>query len=513
MIAFVARMPAVIASTLLVGLAPADLRDRVTAYRRGAEAATVRELAGFVAIPNLASDLPDIRRNAEHLLGMLRARGIEAKLLETPGAPPAVYGELRAAGARRTIVLYAHYDGQPVDAAQWKTPPWTAVLRDKALEQGGREIAMPAPGQPVPEDARLYGRSASDDKAPIVAMLTALDALKAAGAGPSINLKFYFEGEEEAESTHLRQSLERNRELLTADAWMFCDGPVHQSRRMEVVYGARGLIPLELTVYGATRALHDGHYGNWAPNPAILLSTLIAGMRDPDGRLTIAGFDDGVLPITDADRRAIAAMPPVDAGLRRSFGLAHSEADDAPLAERIMLPALNLRGLSAGHVGAQAANSIPTEARASFDVRLVPDQKLDAVRAAVERHLEAQGYFIVRDEPDMATRLAHARVVRVEWKSGYPGVRIGMDQPLARAVGAVVAEGMGGAPIVNLPILGGSLPLATLQEALHVPVVILPIVNHDNNQHAANENIRLQNLRDGIDVFAALFSRLGAAWQ
>ena len=515
-----ARSSIVVTALLLLGAgasragAPRSpgLRDEVERYRRGVEPAIVRELAEFIAIPNTAADLPNIQLNANRLIAMLRARGAEARLLENPGAPPAVYGELRSPGARRTIVFYAHYDGQPVDPAQWKSPPWTAVLRDKPLEQGGREIPLPGPGQSIPEEARLYGRSASDDKAPIVAMLTALDALKAAHAAPSINLKFYFEGEEEADSTHLRESLQRNRELLAADAWIFCDGPVHQSRRMEVVYGARGVLPFELTVYGPTKALHDGHYGNWAPNPAALLATLIAGLRDPDGRVTVAGFYDGVRPMGELDRRAIAQMPEVDSELRRSLGLAHTEADDAPLAERIMLPALNVRGLLAGHVGAQAANAIPTEARASLDIRLVPDQKPAAVREAVERHLTAKGFFVVHDEPDAATRLAHARIVRVEWKAGYPGVRIPLDQPFARAVGAVVAEGLGGAPVVNLPNMGGSVPLATLQEELHAPVVIVPIVNHDNNQHAANENLRLRNLWDGIQVFAALFARLGIVW-
>ncbi len=220
-----------------------ELRDQVEQYRRGAQAAILRELAEFVAIPNVASDLPDIQRNADHLAGMLRARGVAARLLDNPGAPPAVFGELRSPGARRTVVFYAHYDGQPVDPAQWKTPPWSPVLRDKPLDQGGRDIPLPEAGQAISDEARLYGRSASDDKAPIVAMLTALDALRAAHLAPSINLKFYFEGEEEAESTHLRQSLERNRDLLEADAWIFCDGPVHQSRRMEVVYGARGILP------------------------------------------------------------------------------------------------------------------------------------------------------------------------------------------------------------------------------------------------------------------------------
>ncbi|GAC1602348.1 MAG: dipeptidase [Myxococcales bacterium] len=488
------------------------LRAQVQRYRAANEPAIVRELAGFVGIPNLAADTANIARNADHLVAMLRKRGVAARLLEAPDAPPAVYGELASPGAKRTVVFYAHYDGQPADPAQWKTAPWTPVLRDKALDQGGVEIPLPEAGQRVPAEARLYGRSAADDKAPIVAMMHALDALRAAGVAPSVNLKFYFEGEEEAESLHLRSSLERNRDLLRADAWVFCDSPVHQSRRMEVVYGARGVLPLELTVYGATRALHDGHYGNWVPNPASLLASLLASMRDPDGRVTIAGFSDGVRPIGEVERKAIAEIPAVDADLRRSFGLAHTEAGDAPLPERILLPALNLRGLLAGRVGAQAANAIPTEARASIDFRLVPDQKIQAVRAAVERHLAAQGYFVVRGEPDLPTRLAHGRIVRVEWKEGYPGVRTPMDAPFARAVGGVVSQSQGGAPVVHLPILGGSVPLATLQEVLGAPVVILPIVNHDNNQHAANENLRLQNLWDGIEVFAAVFARIGPSW-
>src|SRR3989440_4396280 len=485
-------------------------RDQVDRYRGGAEAEILRELAGFVAIPNLASDRPNIERNAQHLLGMLRRRGIEARLLETPGAPPAVYGDLPSPGARRTVVVYAHYDGQPVDPAQWKSPPWTPVLLDKPLDQGGRELPLPGPGQKVPEEARLYARSASDDKAPIVAMLSALDALRAAGTRPSVHLKFYFEGEEEAESAHLRESLERHRDLLQADAWIFCDGPIHQSRRMQVVYGARGVVPLELTVYGPSRALHDGHYGNWAPNPAALLASLLSSMRDADGRVTIAGFYDGVRPISDLDRKAIAEIPDVDAELRRSLGLAHTEAGDAPLPERILLPGLNVRGLLAGRVGAQAANAIPTEARASIHLRPVPDPKPDAPRAPGQPHLAPPGFLLVHDEPDTASRLAHARIVRVEWKAGYPGVRAPMDQPFARAVATAVGDAM--RPIVRLPILGGSVPLSTLQDTLGKPVVIVPIVNHDNNQHAANENLRLRNLWDGMVAVSAPFTRLSVAW-
>src|SRR6266404_1265020 len=507
-------MRAAIVHTLLLPLslgavaAPPSLRESVQRYRQANEAGIVRELADLVAIPNLASDTENIQRNARRLVEMLAKRGLETRLLEEPEAPPVVYGELRSPGARRTLVFYAHYDGQPVDPAQWKSPPWAAVLRDAQ----GKDIPLPAAGGIAPE-ARLFGRSASDDKAPIVAMLAALDALRASDVKPSVNLKFFFEGEEEAESKHLSAFLETNRTLLGSAGWIFCDGPVHQSRRMQVVYGARGVISLDLTVYGATRALHDGHYGNWAPNPAARLASLLASMRDPEGKVLIAGFYDGVRPIGEPERAAIAKIPNVDDDLRKSLGLARTEADNAPLPERILMPALNVRGLHAGHVGKEAANAIPTEAQASIDLRLVPDQKLEEVKQAVARHIAAQGYSIVREDPDAAARLSHPRLVRVRWGGGYRGVRLPLDAPLSRAVASVVTGAMGDAPVVHLPILGGSVPLATIQDALNAPIVIVPIVNHDNNQHAANENLRLQNLWDGIQIFAALFADLGQAWD
>ena len=487
--------------------ATAKLRQQVESWRKDNSTAIVRELSNFVALPNVASDKQNIERNAEHLVGLLRRRVIETRLLKEPGSPPAVFGELRSPGAKHTIVFYAHYDGQPVDPAQWTGSPWAPVLRDKSIEQGGSQIPFSAPGTAIPDEARLYGRSTSDDKAAIVAMLTALDALRAARLSPSVNLKFFFDGEEEAGSPHLRSFLAHNRDLLKADAWIFCDGPVHQSRQMAVVYGVRGALGLELTVYGATRTLHSGHYGNWAPNPGALLATLLAGMRDVDGRVTIAGFSDAVRPLTPAERRAVQAIPDVDPELRRSFGLAHTEAGDAKVTERIVLPALNVRGLLAGSVGEQAANAIPTEARASIDFRLVPDQTPEGIKSAVEQHLRAQGYYLVRQPPDEATRLAHARIVRVEWGSGYPGIRTAMELPLSRAVTKILNDAAG--PIVQLPNMGGSLPLYLLHDVMATPFLIVPIANHDNNQHAANENLRMRNLWDGIGVFAVLFVRLG----
>ncbi len=489
---------------------PAALREGVRAWRAAHQAEIVRELAGLVAIPNVATDSANIRRNAQALLAMLARRGVTARLLENPGAPPVVYGELASPGARRTIVIYAHYDGQPVDRSTWTGAPWTPVLRDGPRPLG-RDLPLPAAGGTVGAEARLYGRSASDDKAPIVAVLAALDALRALHVPLSVNLKLFFEGEEEQGSPHVRALLERYADTLRADAWIFADGPAHQTGRPQVVFGVRGVQGLELTVYGAARTLHSGHYGNWAPNPAARLVELLGTMRDGEGFILIEGFYGDVFAPTPAEAAAIAAMPPVDSALRTELGLARTEASGAPLMGRIMLPALNIRGLESGRVGSAAANAIPTEARASIDFRLVPDQVPARLRALVEDHIRRQGWLIVREDPDAATRRAHDRIVKVVWDEGYPGVRTALDLPLSRAVVRTVEQALGEPPVV-VPSSGGSLPMYHFGEVLRVPLVIVPIVNYDNNQHASNENLRIGNLWSGIDIFAGLLARLGTEW-
>ena len=504
------------------------------AWRRQHEREILREFADLLAIPNLASDTPNIERNADAVEALLARRGFTVRRLplDAPAVPPVLVADLpasphtaataptaapprsrsaaAAAGKQnhpdprthpRTLAFYAHYDGQPVDATQWKTAPWTPVVRDAA----GADVDWQHAAAIDPE-WRIYARSAGDDKTPIVAMLAALDALRAAGKAPAVDLRFVFEGEEEAGSPHLAAYLAKYPDVLRADAWVLCDGPVHQSRRMQLSFGARGTVDVELTVYGPIKGLHDGHYGNWVPNPVMRLTHLLDSMRDENGHILIAGFYDDVKPPTAAEEAAVAAMPPIEPELRREFQIGATENDAKPLADLILLPALNVRGIQAGHVGAQASNTIQTEARASIDFRLVPAETPQSIRALVERHIAAQGYTIVRDTPDAATRLAHPKLVKVEWGAGYPAARTPLDLPLSREVAAIMTAA--GHPPVLQPTVGGSIPMYLFQQPHDTPVLLLPIANHDDNQHAANENLRLRNLWDGIDVYAALFAAL-----
>ena len=501
------RFSLCISLALFVRVAGAQPAQAARAWRQGHERAIVSEFFDLLAIPNLASDGSNTRRNADAIVKMFEKRGVKAKLLEVPNAPPAVYGEIRTPNARRTIVFYAHYDGQPLDPKEWATPPWQPALRDRPLDQDGRIIPLPEPGARFDPEWRIYARSASDDKAPIIAMASALDALQAARIPLQSNIRFIFEGEEEAGSRHLGDIIAANKALLGGDVWLICDGPAHQSRRQQIVFGARGGESLEITIYGPSHELHSGHYGNWAPNPAMMLAQLLASMKDSEGRVLIDHFYDGIEPLSETEQRALAEAPNADEDLKREFALGRTDGGGKTLLELLNLPSLNVRGMSSSRIGAQASNVIPTTATASIDIRLVKGiDHREAVRRVME-HIRKQGYFIVDHDPDLQARMAHSRVAKVvSRESGYNAARTSMDLPISKAVIAAAESARG--PVIKLPTMGGSVPLDSIEKLLNVPTISTPIANHDNNQHSYNENLRIQNLWDGIELMAGLIAGL-----
>lgn len=480
----------------------AEIRDAVRSYREQHEPAIVGEFAQLLAIPNHAADTVSIRKNAELIARSMRDRQVETRLLELEGAPPIVFGKIDVPGATRTITFYAHYDGQPTRQSGWTVGAFEPTLR----RPDGSIIDLRSLPKRLDPESRLFARSASDDKAPVIGFLTALDALRASGWRPTVNLRFFFEGEEEAGSPHLGALLKKYESDLKTDLWIVCDGPVHQNGKKMVDFGVRGTTSVELTVYGPNRGLHSGHYGNWAPNPIMMLTHLLDSMRDTQARILIQGFYDDVRAPTATELKAAGAMPDYDAQLKRDLGLARTEGEPASLQTQLLLPALNVRGIAGGAVGDAAANVIVSEATASIDFRLVPNQTPEGVRRLVEQHIERQGYFIVPKAPDQATRLAHPQIAMLAWdnEGSYPAQRTPVDDPMGKQVIRVV-EQMAGAPIVVAPTLGGSAPEYLLQGPANTPVVGVPIANYDNNQHAANENLRLQNLWDAIEIFAGLF--------
>ncbi len=492
-------------------IAPAQVVQEVRDYRMDHEDRIVRELAEFLAIPNVASDTPNIQKNAERLREMLEARGIETHLLPITGRGPVVFGKLIAPEATRTVIFYAHYDGQPVDPTAWTDgTPFEPVLRSNAIEADGKRIPFPENSAKKPavykDDWRIYARSSSDDKSPIVALLAALDALRAKQIPLGVNLKVIFEGEEEAGSTNLAHTLELHKNLLGGDLLITADGPVHQSGRQLVFFGNRGDIGLDITVYGPVRALHSGHYGNWAPNPAMGLARLLASMKDADGRVLIDGYYDDVTPLSDLEKKALGEMPVNDADLERELGIAKPDGAGKKLIELLQEPSLNIRGLSSAYVGERAQNVVPDKAEASIDARLVkgedPHKKFEQIAAFIKK----QGYFVIDHEPSMEERRTHALIAKVIDQGGYRASRTAMDLPVSKALVKVV-QGATGSDTVIAPTLGGSVPMYIFED-LGLPWIGVPIVNYDNHQHSSDENLRLKHLWRGMEIYAAILADL-----
>ena len=510
-IAVTALLPCLAAGQKATPPTPAQVAQSVREYRMENEDRIVRELCEFLAIPNIASDTTNIQKNAAHLMEMLEARGIETHLLPIAGRGPVVFGKLISAEAKRTVIFYAHYDGQPVDPAAWTDgAPFEPVLRSAAIEAGGKRIPFPSNGGrtrgPYNDDWRIYARSASDDKSPIVALLAALDALRAKRIPLAVNLKVLFEGEEEAGSPNLQKTLELHKNLLSADLLITADGPVHQSGRPLVFFGNRGDIGIDVTVYGPVRALHSGHYGNWAPNPAMELSRLLASMKDEDGRVLIDGYYDDVTPLSKVEKEALAEMPDNDVELERELGIAKPEGSGKKLVELIMEPSLNVRGLRSAYVGAQAQNIVPDKAEASLEARLVkgeePRKKFEQIAAFIAR----QGFFVVDHEPTMDERRAHERIAKVIYEGGYRASRTPMDLPMSKAIADVVKAAAGKDTVV-MPSSGGSVPMYIFDD-LGLQWVGVPIVNYDNHQHSSDENLRLGHFWRGMEIYGAILADL-----
>jgi len=484
----------VLAAALLPSMAfgqqTSEFAGRIRADVEQHQKQIVDELLELLAIPNVAADKPNIRRNAAHLQRLFTRHGFAAEILETAGNP-LIYAEIAGHQnpALPTVLFYAHYDGQPVDAKKWnQSDPFEPVLRGEGSER------------------RIYGRSSSDDKAPIVALLAAIDATLRTGIEPSrtVNVKVILDGEEEANSPSLVKAIGRYKDKLRADLMVILDGPGHSSGRPTLAYGARGIATLDLTVFGPKSGVHSGNYGNWIPNPAQRLAALLASMKGEDGRVTVPGYYDRVVPLTPSERAMLDAVPEDSARMLATFGVAAPEGGFARLQDALQYPTLNVRGLTSAFVGEGARTIIPDRATAALDLRLIKETPAAELIARLRAHIERQGYYLVDADPDDAARARYPRLARLALKTEPTAAfRTSVDDPRAQAVAASLTRAFG-APPVQLRTLGGTVPIAPFIETLGFPAIVMPIVNFDNNQHEENENLRLTALFDGIVAIAAV---------
>ena len=453
----------------------------VRQWRTQHEPQVMRDLFDLLAVPNVATNKTDIQRNADTLAAMLRKRQFTADVVPTSGSPM-VLGERRVPGATRTVTFYFHYDGQPVDPKEWVySPPFSPVFVTGPADKGGKVLTLEQANGTYNPEWRIYGRSSSDDKSPIVAFLAAFDGLDAVGTAPTSNIRVILEGDEEAGSPSLEAAVMAHADRVRGDALILVDGPRHASGRATMNYGARGIMTATVTIYGPNRDLHSGNYGNWAPDPAMQLAQLLASMKDSKGRVTIAGYYDDVVPLGPDEKKALDLIPDVEPTLMKTFGFSGPQQADDRLEVKHNLPTLTVNGLESGSVGGQGRTIVPATASARLDMRMVQGNQPDKQYERLLAHIRKQGYFLVDADPDAATRAAHPLLARVVRGGGYPAGRTSMSAPM-----------------------GGSAPFYIFSDRLKVQTFGLEMVNFDNNQHGPNENVRLQNVWDGLDAIVGI---------
>lgn len=499
---FARALPLWILIVLVAGASAVGAQSSpIARWRAQHEQQIVAELLELVSIPNIAGNDAEMRRNADHLAALFKKRGFTVEISDGPGSP-VVLATLDAPSPRGTMTLYIHYDGQPVNASEWtRCKPFEPCVYGPS-----GPIADAATRTSFDPEWRVYGRSASDDKGPIVAVLNAVDALRATGSGPAWNLRVVLDGEEEAGSRNFRRFAAERGKALQGDLAMMLDGPRHPSGRPTLYFGVRGGAGLTLTVFGAKSDLHSGNYGNWAPDPSMRLARLLAGMKDDTGRVVIEGFYDEVTPLSPSDLKALDEMPNIEAALRKDFLVAEPERAEQRLERKLNEPTLSILAMeSGGGFDAPARSAIPARASARIEMRLVNGLDPAKQNGLVVAHIRKQGYFVIEGrDPTDEERATHPLLARVDLRAGSTAPRVSMDDPMMRAV--VNALTGSGRPLVRLPTLGGSMPFATFSSSLGMPTVGLSIVNHDNNQHGNDENLRLLNLWEGIEMMAAIMT-------
>jgi len=483
---------------------PPALRRHVESWVAAHQPAILAEYFDLLAIPNVASDTTNIRRNAVFLRDHLAQRGFTAEVLPTT-SNPLVWGERRVPGAERTLLLYCQYDGQPVHPPAWKQPdPFVPILRDGKLDAGAAVVADVRTRRTFDPEWRVYARAAADAKGPIVALFAALDALEAANLAPTSNIRVVMDGDEERGSPQLVPAIARYQDRLAADLLLVLDGPSHFDGRPTLVFGARGILTLQLTVYGPQVGVHSGNYGNWVPNPALRLAHLLASMKGDDGRVRVRGFATDVPALTVQERKMLDAVSSDEQRLLATFGIAAPERPDLSLQEALQFPTLNVRGLQSAFVGEQARTIIPDRAVAELDVRLVQGAPAESLAACVLAHVRAQGFHLVDADPDAATRARHPRIARVAVQEpAMPPFRTSPLLPASQRVIETLTATWGQSPAC-IRNAGGTVPIAPFIGAIGCPAILVPIVNFDNNQHEENENLRLGHLFQGIVTYAAL---------
>lgn len=466
-------------------------------------AKAITELGDFVAIPNDALNGDDIDDNIFWLKKKFNERGFNTTELETDNHP-LFFAALPIEDNKPTILFYMHFDGQSVDRSKWDQPnPYKMVL--KAPEgDGWKTHPFDDMLEDIPYDWRLFGRSTSDDKGPIVMFLNAIDLIKKNSKEMPFNIKVILDGEEEKSSKPLPNAVKVYRELLEADFLIINDGPVHSSGKPTLVYGCRGITTLSLTAHGPVKPQHSGHYGNYAPNPGFQLAQLLATMKNKEGKVIIPGYYDGIT-LDSATIEVLKSVPDSDVAIAEKQQFKTAEKVGDFYQEALQYPSLNIRGLGSGWIGKEARTIVPESATAELDLRLVPETDGNRLKTLVKQHIAKQGFKVLDHIPTKEERLKFDNIITVTEGSVTNAFRTDLNNPYGNFLVKTMKETFN-EDVVQIRIMGGTVPISPFINELKIPAFIVPMVNADNNQHSPNENLKIGQLAYGINTFYTILT-------
>lgn len=464
---------------------------------------TLIEHKEFVSIPNLPANPGLMLKNIAWVQEKYKTLDFKTTLLKT-ATLPILLVEKEYDPSYKTVLFYFHIDGQPVNPAAWdQEDPFMPVLKEKGDDNTWKTIAWDRLNTTINDEWRIFGRATADDKAPIIMFLKALELLNEQNRSPGFNIKVIFDPEEEYSSTALLSTIAQYKSRYSSDYFIVMDGPAHDSNKPTLTFGCRGIATCSITTYGAQLPQHSGHYGNYAPNPVFGLANLLSSMKDGYGRVLIHGYYDGIT-VSKETAALLKSVPFDKEDFNKNLGIAIAEKVGETYQEALQYPSLNIRQIGTSWKGKGLKTVVPEYAVADIDVRLVPETDGAKQLEKIKKHLLTQGYYVLDRDPTEQERLTHSKIVKFIAKPAVNAFRTDPEAAFGKRVRENLTTTFGEAP-VSIRLMGGTVPIVPLINALDVPTIIVPMVNMDNNQHNPNENIRIGNMRQGIKICLSLF--------
>ena len=466
------------------------------------------EFIEFLSYPNDANYESDIYKLMDWTENKFKSLDFKINRLDTETIP-LMLASKHISDDYKTVLIYMHLDGQPVDLSKWNQEnPFIPVYKlkedGKFVDYDSNKIANIDYETLEEKDIRIFARASSDAKGPVMMLIQAMKFMNSKNIDNKFNLKLIMDFEEEKGSPSLPAAVKKHSTILKSDALLIFDGPQHESDLPTLNFGNRGISSITLKTYGPVVPQHSGHFGNYAPNPVFRMSNILSSMKDENGIVKIKGYYDGIT-ISDQVKKYLDNVPDDEESMLNKMQFKKPESVGSSYQEAIQFPSLNVRGIRAGWVEDEVRTIVPSECIAEIDVRLVIESDGYRLHDLIKKHIEDLGYVVLDHEPSKEERMKYDKIVKFNSTVSYPAFRTDIDSDLGNWLSETLTRTFGVEPVLRRTS-GGSVPISPFVNVLNIPAVGVPTVNKDNNQHSPNENIKLINYIKGIESFVGILS-------